>query len=77
MFEILNIDDKLSILFAQSNCMNEKIDECLQLQNKVKNIENELLEYDFRLKTLEYKSIDLEARSRRNNLIWWHFRKTK
>lgn len=69
-FEILNIDDKLSILFAQSNCMNEKIDECLQLQNKVKNIENELSEHDFRLKTLEYKSIDLEARSRRNNLIF-------
>ena len=42
-------------------CVNDKLCEVIEVTNKNSNV----------LKTLAYKSIDLEARSRRNNLIFW------
>ena len=41
--------------------MNDKLCEVIEVTNKNTNV----------LKTLAYKSIDLEARSRRNNLLFW------
>lgn len=43
--------------------MNEKLDQVVDVINSNTSV----------LKTLAYKSIDLEARSRRNNLIFWGF----
>ena len=43
--------------------MNEKLGQVVDATNT----------NTFVLKTLAYKSIDLEARSRRNNLIFWGF----
>ena len=40
------------------------------LEQKVANLETSSKAHDARLKLIEYKSIDLEARSRRNNLIF-------
>ena len=42
-------------------CVNDKLCEVIEVTNKNSNV----------LKTLAYKSIDLEARSRRNNLLFW------
>ena len=42
-------------------CVNDKLCKVIEVTNKNSNV----------LKTLAYKSIDLEARSRRNNLIFW------
>ena len=50
--------------------MNDKVDECLVLNKNIRITENTLSDHDRRLKLLEYKSIDLEARSTRNNLIF-------
>ena len=48
--------------FQQSfRCVNEKLCEVIEVTNRNTNV----------LRTLAYKSIDLEARSRRNNLIFW------
>ena len=49
-------------IFQQSfRVANDKLSEVIDVTNKNTNI----------LKTLAYKSIDLEARSRRNNLVFW------
>ena len=82
VFMLSNGDDKLNIIFdeivnirngqekthrgmlAFQNSftkMAEKVSEVIQVTNKNTDM----------LKTLAYKSIDLEARSRRNNLIFW------
>ena len=48
--------------FEQSiRCVNNKLDEVIDVTNRNSNV----------LRTLAYKSIDLEARSRRNNLLFW------
>lgn len=48
--------------FQQSyRCMNNKMCEVIEVTNQNTSV----------LKTLSYKSIDLEARSRRNNLVFW------
>ena len=41
--------------------MNEKLGEVIEVTNTQSNV----------LRTLAYRCIDLEARSRRNNLIFW------
>ena len=69
-YDDLSTDDKLSVMFAQMKSIGQKVDDCLLLHNRVHTIENTLSGFDHRLKLLEYKSIDLEARSRRNNLIF-------
>ena len=50
--------------------IGQKVDDCLLLHNRVHTIENILSGFDHRLKLLEYKSTDLEARFRRNNLTF-------
>ena len=40
------------------------------MENKVEILETVSIAHDDRLTLLEYKSIDMEARSRRNNLIF-------
>ena len=50
------------LTFQQSfRLVNDKLCEVIEVTNKNTNV----------LKTLGYKSIDLEARSRRNNLVFW------
>jgi hypothetical protein len=66
----LSIDDKLSVMFTQMNTIGHKVEDCLNIYRQVHNIETKMSEHEFRIKLLEYKSIDLEARSRRNNLIF-------
>ena len=82
VFALSNGEDKLNIMFDElvhirnsqdkmyqgmltfQNCfvnVGEKITQVIQTTNRNTDI----------LKTLAYKSIDIEARSRRNNLIFW------
>ena len=50
------------LTFQQSfRLVNDKLCEVIEVANKNTHV----------LKTLAYKSIDLEARSRRNNLVFW------
>ena len=50
--------------------MEHKLDRCLQLHNRVDDLEESMTSVNTRMLLLEYKSIDVEARSRRNNLIF-------
>lgn len=66
--ELLTIKDgqehmSRAMLSFQKNyqIVNEKLCEIIEVTNKNTNV----------MKTLAYKSIDLEARSRRNNLVFW------
>ena len=69
-YENLSIDGKLSVMFQQNKGISLKVDECLSLSSKVNSIVISLDDHDLRIKRLEYKAIDLEARSRRNNLLF-------
>lgn len=79
-FKTLDIHDKLNVLHTDINNQNQKVgiieqklDSCLRLNNRVNTIEVNMGDVDRRLLLLEYKSIDIEARSRRNNLIFMGF----
>ena len=69
-YENLTMENKLSVLFSQMKNVCDKVDDCILLQKRVNITENTLSNHDHRLKLLKYKSFDLEARSRRNNLIF-------
>lgn len=68
-YQKLSVDDKLSVMFAEMGSIGNKVDQCLQLHTKVQCIEKQITEHQARLNLLEYKSLDQEARNRRNNLI--------
>lgn len=76
----LSVNDKLLVMYNKINVQNEflskiesKVDQCLSLHNKVDSIDLKMNEHEARLTLLEYKTIDLEARSRRKNLIFSGF----
>ena len=69
-YKEMSTDNKLTVMFKEMKCISQKVDDSLLLHCKVHNMERFLSDYDHRLRVLEYKSIDLEARSRRNNLLF-------
>lgn len=76
-FHTLSGDDKLAILFEKLVNIEEKIPSFERLQDvmqvtckKVSRVEKVTDSHERQLKILNYKSVDLEARSRRNNLIF-------
>ena len=76
-YDALNIDCKLTAIYSQMSINNnkmavfdKKVDQCLNLHNRVGKLERTVSTQDQRLKLLEYKSIDIEAHGRRNNLIF-------
>ena len=76
-FKSLDIHDKLAVLHVDILDQKEKVanieskvDTCLRLHTRVNTIERNLGDADRRLLLLEYKTSDLESRSRRNNLIF-------
>jgi hypothetical protein len=73
-FKSMNLDDKLVTLFKMLTCTNNNTD---NLNTRVSNVEDDIVnlsnanvQLNRRVKTLEYKSIDAEARNRRNNLVF-------
>ena len=79
-YDDLSIDGKLSAIYNQMTINNnkmaaidKKVDQCLHLHIRVNQLERSISTQDKRLKLLEYKSIDIEARGRRNNLIFGGF----
>lgn len=79
-FKSQSVNEKLDILFVKSNTQTQavssiesKLDHCLQLHDKVVHLEQNINSHESRLLLLEYKSIDLEARSRRKNLLFSGF----
>lgn len=72
-YEKLSVDEKLSVLFTSFNTkmlsLDQKVSDCVKIHKQVEQVETQLSDHEKRLKLLEYKSLDLESRSRRNNLI--------
>ena len=62
--------EKLSALFHKLAQVEAKVDKVMPLAERVKRSENVIKTQQNRLKLLEYKSIDIESRSRRRNLIF-------
>ena len=82
IFMLSSSDNKLNIIFDELLCVRkaqEKMNNgMLSFQNSFRTMGEGLTQvihatnkHTDMLKTLAYKSIDLEARSRRNNLIFW------
>ena len=76
-FSTLNVDDKLSQMFEKLNTLERSNNEIMKItqqlnsvQARVDNVERRTVNNDLFLKVLAYKSIDLEARSRRCNLVF-------
>ena len=76
-FEGMGTDDKLSAIFSTLTCNQNRIKHIehsvralASLNGRMERVETVVHSYNDRLRLLEYKSIDLEARSRRNNLLF-------
>ena len=61
---------KLSAPFHKLTQVESNVEKVLPLSERVKRTENVIKSQQCRLKLLEYKSIDIESRSRRRNLIF-------
>ena len=77
VFSSINIDDKLSNMDEKLNRLERSSNEIIKLsqqlnsvQARVGNTEKQTVNHDLFLKVLAYKSIDIEARSRRCNLVF-------
>lgn len=69
-FKNYSTDDKLVVLFDMMTCVKSLSDKIQHVEQRVHNIEQSNKIMTDRVKLLEYKSIDHEARARRNNLIF-------
>ena len=76
-FHTLSGDDKLAILFEKLVDIEEKLPSVRELQSTVEtvrqrttNAETSIKSHEQQIKVLNYKSVDIEARSRRKNLIF-------
>ena len=69
-FKSLPTDDKLVTLFEMLNCSNKLSARVNNVETKVSALSEDNISMNKRMKTLEYRSIDAEARSRRNNLLF-------
>lgn len=75
-FEDLSMDQKLSLILSKLsvnenkvNYIQNKLDSVTAIRPRVARVENVVKSHNDRLKLLEYRSLDLEARSRRKNLL--------
>lgn len=73
-FKAMDMDEKLVTLFKRLNCTNSNTDNLsvrmTSMEGNMQNLSTEHAKFYKRIRTLEYKSIDAEARSRRNNLVF-------
>lgn len=79
-YDSLQTDEKLTLILTKVSLgesrfarIEQKLDSVVQGQKRLKTFENVLKSYEDRIKLLEYKSIDIEARARRNNLLFYGF----
>lgn len=70
-FKNMNIDNKLDTLFVYLCDVKSTNQRLLKAEKTVHDIHESTKHNSDRIETLAYRSIDLEARQRRNNLIFW------
>lgn len=69
-FKELSTDDKLVTMFEAITDIGSLNGRILNIESDMQKLQSRNLDHERRIKLVEYKSIDLEARSRRNNLIF-------
>lgn len=70
-FDNLSFNGRLSALFSKLSQVDSKVEKKnVPLADRVKKSEAVINSHHIRLKLLEYKSIDIESRHRRGNLIF-------
>ena len=70
-FKTMNIDDKLESIFVYLQDMRLTNQRLLKAEQTVRDLHDHTRVNSRRIDILAYKSIDVEARQRRNNLIFW------
>lgn len=75
-FKELATDDKLVTLFELMSCVDSQQGRLNNIEETVDFLGSEVFKTNDRVKLLEYKSIDLETRNRRHNLLFRGFRET-
>ena len=70
-FKTMNIDDKLESIFVYLQVMRSTNQRLLEAEQIVRDLHDHTHVYSRHIDILAYKSIDGEARQRRNNLIFW------
>lgn len=83
-YKSLSLDDKLAVMYVeissnktQMSEIGNKLDTCLKMGDSLKSIENKVDSFEARMTLLEYKSLDIEARSRRHNLLFSGFTESR
>ena len=73
----MSMDEKVTLLLSKASvnesrvsAIQNKLDAVLNIRSRVTTVENVIRSQNDRLKFLEYRSIDLEARSRRKNILF-------
>lgn len=69
-FKALPADDKLVKLFELMTSVGLQNARLCSVEENINSLNSEMQNTQDRVKLLEYKSIDIECRSRRNNLIF-------
>ena len=71
-FMRLSTDQKLAVMFTKISTTEVKVNSIYKekLSRRVQKIETVMSAHEQRIKLLEYRSIDIEARSRRRNLLF-------
>ena len=71
-FMQLSMDQKLAAMFTKISRTDVRVDRLYKekLGRRVQRVESVLSAHEQRIKLLEYRSIDIEARSRRRNLLF-------
>lgn len=75
-YDTLSVDEKLNLILSTMKTLNTlqvKIDRALGVTNAITHMEHTVNLQEDRITVLEYKSIDSEARARRNNLLFKGF----
>ena len=77
-YDILNNDEKINLILSKVTLYEARFQNLENVFGSVKKqkkrlsqVETVIKSYDDRIRLLEYKTIDLEARSRRNNILFF------
>ena len=77
-------DEKLNLILSKVSVNENRFkrlesifDTVANHQRRISKIESVMKSYDDRIRLLEYKSIDLEARSRRNNILFYGLKENR
>ena len=83
-YETLSSEEKLNLILSKVSVnegrflrLEQVFDNVVKQNKRISTIESVISSHEDRIRLLEYKSIDLEARSRRNNLLFYGLKENR